>query len=245
MNRENPNSAIPSGTDTDEAVTFGEIEKATERAFEYQRYIARRTFGLFYLAWAAAIALVIAAPDLSALVGVSGHLGETFQLTIRLAALAGAASITAVILRDARRVLILRQTLGRVRAISIYTGGVIFWVYAVVLVYAAVSLYFPAPKVGPAYSQADFYALLLPIPFLLYRLMSLAFLDRRSPERLIALTTFAIAAVISLGESLPKGNSPIHYQTIGWVWAATALVWSLTALYALYRASDEPEALRG
>lgn len=230
--------------DTDEAVTVGEIEKATERAFEHHRYVARRTFGLLYLAWAASIVLVIAAPNLMTLFGLSGYLGEMFQLILRLTALAGAAGMTTVIFRDARRILILRRPIGRGRAVSMYTGAVILWVYVVVLVYAVVSLYFPAPIVGPAYSHADFYALLLPIPFLLYRLMGLAFLDRRTPEGLIALTAFAAAAVISIGQSLPKGNSPVDYQGIGWVWTATAVVWFLAGSYALYSVAHGIKALK-
>ena len=109
MSQENPNSASPTGKETDEALTVGEIERATERAFKYQRYIARRTFGLYYLAWAAAILFVVGSPNLMTLVGLSGALGETFQLIVRLMALAGAASITAVIFRDARRILMVRR----------------------------------------------------------------------------------------------------------------------------------------
>jgi hypothetical protein len=239
MNQENPNSTSTTGMDTDEAVTVGAIEKATERAFKYQRYIARRTFGLYYLVWAAAIILVVASPNLSTLVGLSGNLGEAFQLVVRLMALAGAAGTIAVIFRDARRILILGRPLGRGRAISIYIGGLILWMFVVA------SAYFLAPAFD---FHVVFYALLLPIPFLLYRLMSLTLPDKRPAEGLIALATFAAAAAISLAVTLRGAviyGYTYPYQTLGWVWGLTALVWFLVASFALFGAPDELEALRG
>ena len=75
--------------------------------------------------------------------------------------------------------------------------------------------------------------------------MSLAFPDQRPVEGPIALTTFAVAAVISLAlYFLPKGNSEVDFWKLGWVWGATALVWFLSAVYALFSAPDELEALR-
>jgi len=250
MSQENRNSAPPTGLDADEPVTLGEIKNATERAFKYQRYIARRTFALYYLAWAAAILFVVGSPNLMTLVGLSGALGETFQLIVRLIALAGAASITAVIFRDARRILMVRRALDRGKWIySRYAGGLILWMFVVASAYVVVSWYFPTPPSryfpGPAYSNLVFYALLLPIPFLLYRLMSLAFPDQRPVEGPIALTTFAVAAVISLALYFPpKGNSEVDFWKLGWVWGATALVWLLSAVYAFFSAQDELEALR-
>jgi hypothetical protein len=246
MNQENTNSASTTGMDSDESFTVGEIEKATERAFRYQRHIARRTFGFYYLAWAAAILLVVATPNLSALVGLSGFLGEVFQLIVRLTALTGAAGTTAVIFRDARRILILRR----------YTGGLILWMYVVASAYLALSAYVVVNFLAPVsadflapYLHSVFYALLLPIPLLLYRLMSLAFPDRPPAEGRIALTTFAVAAAISLIGTLRAlavgfGFDANYYQVLGWVWEATALVWFLSAVYALFSAPDVLEALR-
>jgi hypothetical protein len=214
-----------------ESLTIQEIGKAAERALEYQRYIFRRTYGIYYLVWAAAMTL-LEVTSLGTAIGLTGNLAAGVELAVSLIVLAAAVAATALIFRDARRTIGLRRALGRRR--GSYARYFVGWVVGMYVVIAAADL------IVPAYSYAIAYALLLPVPFVLYFMLGIGFPDGRPTEGLVALTTFGAAAVVDLALSL----SGIDSWVVGWVWAATAVVWFLAAFYALFRAPEELEALR-
>jgi hypothetical protein len=218
--------------ETDEAVTVEEIANAAERAFEYQRYIARRGFGLYFLAWAAAILFINLSTNLSALAGLTGDAAFIFGSVANLLALVAAACATILIVRDARRTAMVSRALGWRQGIyARYGSGLILGIYV-----AVTSAYLLAPSLlGPL-----FYAILLPVPFLLYIPIRAVFPDRRPVEILVAIAVYGATAAISFVLSLAGAGS----WAIGWAWVATSMVWFLAAFYALYRAPDELEALR-
>jgi hypothetical protein len=215
-----------------DSLTIQEIGKAAERALEYQRYIFRRTYGIYYLVWAAAMVL-LETTNLSAAIGLKGNLGVGVELAVSVIVLAAAVSATALIFRDARRTLGLRKALGRRR--GSYARYFVGWIVGIYVVIAVADL------LVPAYSYAIVYALLLPVPFVIYFMLGIGFPGGRPAEGLVALTAFGVAADINLALSL----SGIDSWVVGWVWAATAVVWFLAAFYALFRAPEELEALRG
>jgi hypothetical protein len=215
-----------------ETLTMQQLEKVAERALEYQRYIFRRTYGVYYLIWGAAMVLLLST-NLSTVIGLTGDLASGVEAVVSLAVIAPAFFATALIFRSALRTLGLRRALSRER--GDYTRYFAAWIVAMYVVIAAADL------LVPAYSYAIFYALLLPVPVLLYFMLGLAFPDGRPTEGLIALTTYGAAAAISLILSLLGVDSWV----LGWLWAGTAAVWFLAAFYALFRAPEELEALRG
>jgi hypothetical protein len=215
-----------------ETLTIQEIGKAAERALEYQRYIFRRTYGVYYLVWAAAMVL-LGSTSVSAVFGLSGDLGAGVELSVNVIVLAAAVGATALIFRDARRTLGLRRALGRRRRRGGYARYFVGWVVGMYVVIFAVDL------LVPAYSYAVVYAALLPVPFVIYFMLGIAFPQGRPAEGLIALTTYGAAVTINLVLSLLGIDS----WAVGWVWAATAVVWFLASFYALFRAPDELEAL--
>jgi hypothetical protein len=218
--------------ETDEVVTIRELERATERAFEYQRYIARRTYGLYYLAWAAVILFINASTNLSAIAELTGG-QAVLESAANLVVLFAAAGATALIFRNARRTLIVNRALGRRRAAyARYASGLLLGIYVAV---TAVYL------LDHAYLSSLFYAVLLSVPIVLYLPMRLAFSGRLPAESLIALTTYGAAAAVSLALSLLGVDS----WALGWVWVATSLVWFFASFYALFLAPEELEALRG
>jgi hypothetical protein len=214
-----------------ETLTIQEIGKVAERALEYQRYIFRRTYGVYYLVWAAAIAL-LGSPNVGAVFGLSAELGAGMESAVSLVVVAAAVGTTALIFRNALRTIGLRRALGTRRgSYAPYFFGWIAGMYTVI---------FAADLLVPAYSFVVVYALLLPVPFVIYFMLGMAFPQGRPVEGLIAVVTYGIAAVINLAVSLIGIDSWV----MGWVWAATAVVWLLAAFYALFRAPDELEALR-
>jgi hypothetical protein len=215
-----------------ESLTIQEIGKAAERALEYQRYIFRRTYGIYYSVWAAAMVL-LEVTNLSAAIGLTGNLAAGVELAVSVIVLAAAVGATALIFRDARRTLGLRKALGRRR--GSYARYFVGWIVGLYVVIAVADL------LVPAYSYAIVYALLLPVPFVIYFMLGIGFPGGRPVEGLVALTAFGAAAVINLAISL----SGIDSWVVGWVWAAAAVVWFLAAFYALFRAPEELEALRG
>jgi hypothetical protein len=218
--------------ETEGALTIQEIGKAAERALQYQRYVFRRTYGIYFLVWATAMVLLWST-NLSAAIGLTGDLAGGVELAVSLMVLAAAFGATALIFRDALRTLGLRRALGERRgSYARYFFAWIIGIYAVI---------FAADLLVPAYSYATVYALLLPVPFVVYFMLGMAFPGGRPAESLVALTTYGAAAAISLALSLLGLDS----WAVGWVWAATAVIWFLAAFYALFRAPDELEALRG
>jgi len=215
-----------------ETLTIQEIGKAAERALEYQRYIFRRTYGVYYLVWGAAMVLLLST-DLSAAIGLTGNLASGVEVALSLVVIIAAFFATALIFRGALRTLGLRRALSSER--RGYAHYFVAWIVGIYVVIAAADL------LAPAYSYAVFDALLLPVPFVLYFMQGLAFPDGRPTEGLIALTTYGGAAAINLTLSLIGLDSWV----LGWVWAGTATVWFLAAFYALFRAPEELEALRG
>jgi hypothetical protein len=214
-----------------ETLTMQQLKKVAERALEYQRYIFRRTYGVYYLVWGAAMVLLLSM-NLSAAIGLTGDLASGAEVALSLVVIAAAFIATALIFRGALR------TLGLSRALSREGGGYAHhfaaWIVGMYVVIAAADL------LAPAYSYAIFDALLLPVPFVVYFMLGLAFPDGRPTEGLIALTTYGAAATVNLTLSLLGADSWIQ----GWVWVATAGVWFLAAFYALFRAPEELEALR-
>jgi len=208
-----------------------DLGRVGERALEYQRYIFRRAYGVYYLIWAAVIALV--GSNLGALVGLKGGLGGGVISAVSLAILALAVVATARIFREAMRALRLFRALGNERNGS-YAPYFVAWLAAIIAIASAVGI------LAPENSQAILYALLLPVPFVIYYMLGMAFPDGRPIEGLLALTAYGSAAALSLALSLLAIDSWV----VGWAWGATVVVWSLAAFYALFRAPDELEALR-
>jgi len=217
--------------EADEALTIQDLGRVGARALEYQRYIFRRTYGAYYLIWAAAIALLVS--NLGALVGLRGELGGGVEAVASLAILALAVAASARIFGGAMRALRLRRALGSERKGS-YAPYFVVWVAAIVVIAAA------AGVLAPANSQAVLYALLLPVPFVIYYMLGMAFPDGRPIEGLLALAAYGSAAALSLALSLLSIDSWVA----GWAWGATVVVWSLAAFYALFRAPRELEGLR-
>jgi len=217
--------------ETEEVLTAQDFGRAGARALEYQRYVFRRTYGVYYLIWAAAIALLVS--NLGAFFGLSGVLGGGANAAVSLAILALAVAETARIFGGALRALRLRRALGSERKGG-YAPYFVAWVAAIVVIAAAVGV------LAPANSQAILYALLLPVPFVIYYMLGMAFPDGRPTEGLLALAAYGSAAALSLALSLLSIDSWVA----GWAWGATVVVWSLAAFYALFRAPRELEGLR-
>ena len=93
----------------------------------------------------------------------------------------------------------------------------------------------------PAYSQAILFAALLPIPFVIFYLLGLAFPGKRPAEGLLAVSAYGVSAALSLVLSLLG----IYQSVITVVWVLTVSVWLFAAVFALLRAPHELEALRG
>lgn len=214
-----------------ETLTIQEIGKSAERALEYQRYVFRRTYGVYYLVWGVAMALLLST-NLSAAVGLTGDQASGVEVALSLAVIAVAFVATALIFRGALRALGLRRALNREG--GGYGQYFVVWIVGTYIAISAVEV------LVPAYSSAIVYAFLLPVPFIVYFMLGLAFPDGRPAEGLIALATYGAAAAIDLTLSLLGADSWV----LGWVWAATAVVWFLAAFYALFRAPEELEALR-
>jgi hypothetical protein len=218
--------------ETEEALTAQDLGKVGARALEYQRYVFRRTYGVYYLIWAAAIALLVS--NIGGLVGLRGDLGGGANAAVSLAILALAVAATTRIFGQAMRALRLSRALGTEGKGS-RAPYFVAWVAAIVVIEVAVGI------LAPANSEAVLYGLLLPVPFVIYYMLGMAFPDGRPTEGLLALAAYGSAAALSLALSLLA----IDPSVIAWAWGATVLVWSLAAFYALFRAPDELEALRG
>jgi hypothetical protein len=149
---------------------------------------------------------------------------------VSLAILALAFVATARIFREAMRALRLFRALGNERNGS-YAPYFVAWLAAIIAIASAVGI------LAPANSQAVLYALLLPVPFVIYYMLGMAFPDRKPIEGLLALAAYGSAAALSLALSLLAIDSWV----VGWAWGATVVVWCLAAFYALFRA---PTSLR-
>jgi hypothetical protein len=217
--------------EAEEVLTAQDLGRVGARALEYQRYVFRRTYGVYYLIWAAVIALV--GSNLGALIGLKGELGGGVNSAVSVAILALAFVATARIFGGAMRALRLFRALGNERNGS-YAPYFVAWVAAIIAIASAVGI------LAPANSQAILYALLLPVPFVVYYMLGMAFPDGKPIEGLVALAAYGSAAALSLALSLLAVDSWV----VGWAWGATVVVWSLAAFYALFRAPDELEALR-
>lgn len=217
--------------EAEEVLTAQNLGRVGARALEYQRYVFRRTYGAYYLIWAAAIALL--ASNLGALFGLRGESGGGVNAAASLAILALAVAATTRIFGEALRALRLRQALGN-KGKGGHAPYTVAGVAAIIAIESAVGI------LAPANSQALLYALLLPVPFAIYYLLGLAFPDGRPIEGLLALAVYGSAAALSLALSLLATDSWV----VGWAWGATVVVWCLAAFYALFRAPDELEALR-
>ena len=218
--------------ETEEVLTAQDLGRVGARALEYQRYVFRRTYGVYYLIWAAAIALLVS-PNLGEIIGLRGALGEGFDAAAGLVLVVLANVATVRIFSGAQRQLRLRRALGSGGEGS-YARYFVAWFVATLAVASVVDV------LVPANSQAVLYALLLPVPFVLYIMLGMAFPNGRPIEGLLALAAYGSATALSLALSLLAVDSWV----VGWAWATTVVIWSLAAFYALFRAPDELEALR-
>jgi hypothetical protein len=211
----------------EQAITVKEIGQAANRALEYQRFVFRRTYGVYYLIWAAAM-VTLGASDAGPELGIAGTLEELAGLVV----LAVAALATGLIFRRAKRALDLRRALGAKR--KNYGRYFVAWFLFVFILIAATNVFPEAAKVSA-------YAAIVPVPLLLYYMLGVAFPDKRPVEGLAAVTVYAVAAVVNLAIVV----SGVDAWLLGWTWGVTAVIWIGAAFYALFRAPEELEALRG
>lgn len=215
-----------------ETITPSEIRSAAERALEYQRYLFRRAYGLFYLVWAAALALLTLTSS-SILTDLSAETEAAF-VVFASTILIGAVFLTARIFRNARRSLELRSALRANRERRSHAHYFLLWFAAV---YGVVLL---ADVLLPAYSQDLLYALLLPVPFLLYSMLGVAFPEGRPAEGITALAVYGGTVVLNLVLSVAQ----LAFWVTSIAWAVTASVWLAAAFYGIWRAPAELEARR-
>ena|ERR1700722_1733781 len=218
----------------EQVITGKEIGRAAQRALEYQRYLFRRAYGVYYFIWALAILLLTLPAPLSTFLGLTGILAPAVTIAADAVILLGAAFATARIFSNVLRSLELRHVLepGRGRRRPFYFAGWLGLTYVIV---------FAAGVLLPAYSQAILFAALVPIPFVIFYLLGLAFPGKRPVEGLLAVSAYGVSAALSLVLSLLG----IYQSVITIVWVVTVSVWLFAAVFALLRAPHELEALRG
>jgi hypothetical protein len=218
----------------EQVITGREIGRAAQRALEYQRYLFRRAYGVYYAVWAAALFLLIPPAPLGTFLGLTGALSSVITVAMDLVILVGAAFATARIFRNVHRSLELRRTLepGQRGGRPKYFGAWLGLTYAIVIA---------ADVFLPTHAQAILFAALIPVPFVIFYLLGLAFPGKRPIEGVLAVSAYGASAAISLVLSI-VGAYP-------WLpplaWSVTVAVWLFAAIFSLLRAPDELEALRG
>jgi hypothetical protein len=213
----------------DDLVTSVEFRSASERALTFQRYIFRRTYGIYYAVWALAIASFLILPfAVSPFLGTSDLSWIAFIMAESAAGLAA----TFVSIRNfgkAARTVALRNALNRRQPIERKYWLIIAWWVAF---YIAIVLSFFIFRLG---ALSLVYGLLISVDAFVFTRMRRIFLGNIPIEGKIAIAVFGGSALASFVLSILGTSEFIS----GFPWIATIVAWLFSSLYALKHAPDE------
>lgn len=206
-----------------------ELREVGERALSFQRYIFRRTWGVYYAIWSAAFIIYI----LSGLLPLGG---SWILYAILFTVIGwGAGMATWWIFRLAQRTMLLRIAVNGKRQKK---KGMVFlyrlWPVALTVLACFSFAYL--------HTQAFIilYLMLSSVVLYLYYGFKASFGEKTPFECKIALFSFGISIILSVIASSIFGHSNLTAV----IWSAESAVWMYCALYALWHAPRELVELR-
>jgi hypothetical protein len=219
----------PGGRPPAEPPTPTDLHQLVGRALEFQGYLLRRTWGLFYLVWAAVLVVFFVLPGTLAGVLASPTVVEaSLYDALQAAAIAVAIWTTWWTVARAARTDRLRDTLAG-RALSrrwfLQILGVGLAITAVVVVVGFVSAF-----AGLLLLDASLGGVLLAL-----LLQVRPSFDPVPPEATLATGSYAVS-VVSSAIALVLTHDGFWYSSC---WLIAIVVWAFAGVYALYHAPEE------
>jgi hypothetical protein len=208
------------------------LEQIAKRAINFQQYIFRRAWGIYYAIWAAAYVVFAFGWEIP-----FQSLLPSYLIWVPYALLYGgvgwAAGIaTVVIFGNARRYVFLREAVGSYPRWekSRYALMIGVWVAFDVAIATAFEFY-------PHAALTILFGLLFAVDIFIYYWLRLSFPDKLPLEAKIALYSYGISVAISFLSSL--FSFPTFFAWVSVTWGALIGVWIFCALYALWHSSED------
>jgi hypothetical protein len=213
----------------EEDITVNDWKCIVQRNLAFQRYVFRRSWGIYYGMLAAVTAVII----FLSWAGLGLIVGLTSGLTVIMVLIVS----TLLLFRKSYRTVELRQSIRlerRSRRQRLLTWLCILTFFSSIII---------TPIFLPSYFSVILYATEIPFPFIiLYYGLKLAFPEKIPIEGALVVMSYAFIVILSLVLSaiaLATGvSTPILFP-----WIATVLLWFLASFYAILHARDELEGL--
>lgn len=208
-----------------------EIKEIAEKAFQLQRHLLRRAWGVLYATYSVSIFLTVFSSALAFALGLAGQYKLAEHVAVDILASGAALTMT---LREFRRI----NGTAEIRSL-VFDGGwtrvlryrvlVPTWVAANAVILVSMVLF--SDRVG-------LLVLLIYSGFwgLLYYALRLSFPGRLPREGIAALASLGVAVVGSILLILSVSVSAEVIKFYGLLWGGTVLVWAASAVYARTRA---------
>jgi hypothetical protein len=212
-------------------LSAADIRRAGERALSFQRYMFRKSWGVYYAVWAVAFTLYFFLPSFADILGFGGVLASSYVLLgIDLVVSIIAGWMSGRIIEKARNSLLVQQGI-RPHAGPYQRHHKWFaaWWLTYILTILLASVYFSS------HYLAVVFALATTVTFVFYYALKSSFPDEIPSEGKIAVAFFAAATITSFLVSVLSFN-PTIYEVL---WIVTIFVWFAAALYSLLHATDE------
>jgi len=201
-----------------------QLEELAERVLGFQKYILRRAWGIYYSVWSFATLSWMFLPSIIEFLYPHAPSLSYFVAYSIVGIIAGAA--TARIFSNARRTLVLRRIVSKVRRPKrtlIYRMWWLPFYGFIILAFIFVKPYF----------YTLLMILLVSVDLFVYYELKASF-SRIPPEGLLAIASFAASIALGLYASLVSNS----YLLFGVDWLPMVLSWLFCSLYALYHAPD-------
>jgi hypothetical protein len=221
-------------SEDDSGATVTTLEQLALRALNFQRYIYRRAWGIYYALWAVAyIAFVV-----GGIIPFQNYFSPNFIWVPYLLIYGGggwASGIaSALIFKNASRIVSLRKAVGLHRPVR-GRSDYLMWAWWLAFAIVAVSVFIFLPAVAlPIY-----FAMLVGVEIFIYYTLQLSFPRQIPLEGKLALASYGFSVVLSFFATLLTSS----FLLVDITWIVTIGIWMFCSIYALWQAPEELERL--
>jgi hypothetical protein len=205
-----------------------DVRRLTKKALQFQRYIFRKTWGIYYALWACAFTIYIFVPPLLETFGLPNFVNGYPLVAVDLVVSVIVGIATGRLLESARRSAFVHSVLRSPRdAFYKRWFGAWWMIYITAIIVSAV--FFGADLLSVTFGLAT------TVTPVFYYLLRSSFPEKLPTEGILAIFFFGFATIASFILSF----FPLNYLAYGIIWGATILVWLGASVVSLLKVNKE------
>lgn len=209
----------------------GGILDSRDRVIRFQKYLLKRSWGLFYALWALVMFLFLATDTIAFSITGIHLLSESISTLLDMISFFLALYFVQTIFTRSRNSARLIGLGTSNPGISQSNGG-LSWI--LMILYFTSILILPLLKTPPAYFQGVQMGVFLGYSFLMYRAMRSTF-GRVDLDGILTLSSFMVGSVTAFSLSIFSADYALYFLC----WGSVIFIWIFSSVLALYSAPDE------